>query len=217
MGTPEPIEIVGVVGNVRSQELTADAAPEMYVPQAQTGTRAMTFVVKSGRPAAQVLNDAREVVRRLDARLPLVFPGSLRALEDAALARPRFYLWLLGLFAALAVTLAAVGIYGVVAYAVTQRTRGIGVRMALGASRWEVLALMLWLGLRPALAGVVAGLLIAAAASQLIKGLLYEVNPADPFTFFTVTSLLVAVAGLACVLPAAGASRVAPAEALRME
>ena len=217
MGTPEPIEIVGVVANVRSQQLQSDAAPEMYVPHAQAGSRAITFVVKSTLPPARVLDDAREVVRRLDTRLPLVFPGSLRELENAALARPRFYLWLLGLFAALAVTLAAVGIYGVVAYAVTERTREIGVRLALGASRREVLGLMLWYGLRPTFAGVVAGLAMAAAAGQLIRGLLYQVEPSDPVTFVSVTLLLVSVAGLACVVPAVRASRVAPAEALRTE
>lgn len=217
MGAPDPIEIVGVAANVRSQQLQSDAAPEMYVPHAQAGSRAMTFVVKSNRPAAQVLDDAREVVRRLDTRVPLLFAGPFRALEDAALARPRFYLWLLGLFAALAVTLAAVGIYGVVAYAVTRRTREIGVRLALGASRRQVVALMLWYGLRPSIVGVAAGLAAAVAGGRLIEGLLYEVPPSDPFTFVSVTLGLVAVAGLASVLPAARASRVAPAEALRTE
>ena len=123
-----------------------------------------------------MLNAARDVVRRLDTRLPLVFPSSLRDLGQAALSRPRFYLWLLAVFAALAVMLAAVGIYGVVAYAVSERTREIGVRMALGARRREVVALMLWYGLRPAIAGVAAGLAVASAASRLIEGLLYEVD-----------------------------------------
>jgi predicted permease len=215
MGQADVIQIVGVAANVRSQRLQATAAPELYVPHAQAGSRAVTFVVKSSLPAPQVLNAAREVVRRLDTRLPLISPGPLRALEDAALARPRFYLWLLGLFAALAVTLAAVGIYGVVAYAVTRRTREIGVRMALGARRREVVALMLWYGLRPSFGGIAAGLAVAAGASRLIGQLLYDVGPLDPLTFVTVTALLAAVAALACVLPAVRASRVAPAEALR--
>lgn len=217
MDGPEPIEIVGVAANVRSQQLQADAAPEMYVPHAQAGSRAITFVVKSQRPAAQVLHDARDIVRRLDTRLPLVFPGALRDLEEAALARPRFYLWLLGVFAVLAVTLAAVGIYGVVAYAVTQRTPEIGVRLALGAGRGEVLALMLGYGLRPSIAGVAAGLVVAAAVGRLIRGMLYQVAPSDPLTLLSTTALLIVVAGLASLIPALRASRVAPAEALRTE
>jgi predicted permease len=214
---PDPVQIVGVAANVRSQQLQAAAAPELYVPHAQAGSRAVTFVVKSALPTPQVLNAAREVVGRLDTRLPLVSPGSLRALLDGALARPRFYLWLLGLFAGLAVVLTAVGVYGVVAYAVTERTREIGVRMVLGARRREVVALMLWYGMRPSIAGVTAGLAVAAGAGRFIEGLLYEVRPSDPVTLLAVTTALLAVAGLACALPAARASRVPPAEALRGE
>jgi putative ABC transport system permease protein len=214
---PGDVQIVGIAANVRSQQLQADAAPELYVPHAQAGSRAITFVIKSALPTPQVLNAARDVVRQLDTRLPLVFPGSLRGLEESALSRPRFYLWLLAVFAGLAVLLAAVGIYGVVAYAVSERTREIGVRMALGARRREVVALMLWYGLRPAIAGVAAGLAVASAASRLIEGLLYEVQPSDPLTIAAVTAALLAVAGLACALPALRASRVPPAEALRGE
>jgi putative ABC transport system permease protein len=214
---PDAVQIVGIAANVRSQQLQADAAPELYVPHAQAGSRAITFVLKSTLATPQLLNAARDVVRRLDTRLPLVFPSSFRDLEQAALSRPRFYLWLLGLFAALAVTLAAVGIYGVVAYAVTRRTREIGVRMALGARRREVVALMLWYGLRPAMAGVAAGLAVASGASRLIEGLLYEVQPSDPLTLVAVTAALLVVAGLACALPALRASRVPPSEALRGE
>jgi len=213
----DPIQIVGVAGNVRSQQLQADADPEMYVPHAQLRTRAMTFVVKSGLPSGQMLSAARDIVRRLDARLPLVFPGSLRGLEDAARARPRFYLALLAVFAGLALVLAAVGIYGVVAYAVTQRTREIGVRMALGAGRRQVLSLMMWYGLRPSVVGMAAGLGGALAATRLLRGLLYQVEPTDPVTFAAVSAGLLAVACGACALPAWRASRVPPAVALRGE
>ncbi|MEZ5285154.1 MAG: ABC transporter permease [Vicinamibacterales bacterium] len=215
LGTTDPIEIVGVAANVRSQRLQAESDPELAVPHAQAGTRAVTFVVQSQLPAAQVLASARDVVRRRDARLPLVFPGTLSALEEAALARPRFYLFLIGVFALLAVTLAAVGIYGVVAYAVTQRSREIGVRMALGARRREVVALMLWYGLRPAVVGVAAGLVGALAVGRVLSGLLYGVAPTDTLTYAGVTVVVVAIATLACAWPAARASRVAPADALR--
>ena len=113
----------------------------------------------------------------------------MTALVDEQMARPRFYLLLLSLFAGLAVVLAAVGVYGVVAYVVTQRTREIGVRMALGAKTRQVVGLMLWQGLRPAVIGMLLGLSIAAAAGRVIQGLLYEVQPHDPVTLVAVTGV----------------------------
>jgi ABC-type antimicrobial peptide transport system permease subunit len=122
---------------------------------------------------------------------------------------------LLGLFAVLAVGLAAIGIYGVVAYVVSQRTREIGVRMALGASQREVIGLMLWQGFKPAIAGLAIGLAVAAAAGRLIRGLLYEVQPNDPLTFVSVSAELLAVVAIASAIPARRASNVPPAVALR--
>ena len=165
----------------------------------------------------QVLAAAREVLRKVDTRLPLIGPSSMTELVDGQLARPRFYLVLLGLFAVLALLLAAVGLYGVVSYVVTQRTREIGVRMALGAQRQDVVALMLWQGLRPAVAGMALGLLVAAAVGRVIEGLLYEVKPHDPFTIVAVSLTLLAVVLIACAIPARRASAVPPADALRGE
>jgi putative ABC transport system permease protein len=213
----EPAIVVGVVANVRSQSLATVAQPEMYVPHAQTGLRSIMYVVKSPLDSAQVLSAARDVVRKLDSRLPLIFPSAMSDLLDEQLARPRFYLVLLGLFAVLALVLAAVGIYGVVAYVVTQRTREIGVRMALGARQGEVVALMLWQGLRPAAAGMALGLVIAYAAGRAIQGLLYGVQPYDPVTFAAVSAVLLIVVLIACAIPARRASSVPPAEALRGE
>jgi putative ABC transport system permease protein len=212
-----PAIVVGVVANVRSQSLATQSQPEMYVPHAQTTLRSVMHVVRSSLDSAQVLAGARQIVRQLDPRLPLIFPSSMHALVDEQLARPRFYLVLLGLFAALAVTLAAVGIYGVVAYVVSQRTREIGVRMALGARQDQVVGLMLWQGLRPAVAGMAIGLLVAIAAGRVIQGLLYEVQPHDPMTFAGVSAGLLVVVLVACAIPARRASTVAPAEALRGE
>jgi putative ABC transport system permease protein len=209
--------IVGVVGDVRSQTLAREAGPEMYVPHAQTVARTMTYVVKSALPSAQIIAAARDVVRRFDARLPLISPAAMSDLVDQQLARPRFYLVLLGLFAVLAVTLAAIGIYGVVAFLVGQRAREIGVRMALGANRRDVVALMVWQGLRPAIGGMTIGLASALAASRLIRGLLYGITPNDPMTFVTTSVVLLAIVVLACALPARRASRIAPADALRSE
>ena len=143
----------------------------MYVPHAQTGSRAVMYVVKSALPSPQVLAAAREVVRKLDTRLPLIGPSSMTELVDAQLARPRFYLVLLGLFAVLALVLAAVGLYGVVslrgdpAHARDRRAHG-----ARRAGRHEVVALMLWQGLRPAVAGMALGLLVGCRRGRVIKG-----------------------------------------------
>jgi putative ABC transport system permease protein len=179
--------------------------------------RSVMYVIKSSVDTPQVLSAARDIVRRLDARLPLIFPGALTDQVDQQLARPRFYLVLLSLFAVLAVVLAAVGVYGVVAYLVTQRTREIGVRMALGAKQSEVVRLMLWQGLRPAVVGMAVGLGVAAAAGRFVQQLLYEVRPHDPLTFAGVSALLLAVVLLACAIPARRASGVPPADALRSE
>ncbi len=213
----DPAIVVGVVANVRSQALATVAQPEMYVPHAQAPVRTITYVVKSSFDSAQVIPAARQVVQQLDARLPLIGPSAMQVLVDDQLAQPRFYLVLLGLFALLAVVLAAVGIYGVVAYVVTQRTREIGVRMALGARQGEVVSLMLWQGLRPAIAGLLIGVAVAMGGGRVIQGLLHEVQPNDPLTFVSVSAVLIAVVLVACAIPARRASAVAPADALRGE
>jgi putative ABC transport system permease protein len=209
--------VIGVVGDVRSQSLGRPADPEMYVPHAQTDVRSVMYVVKSPLEASQVLGGAREIVRRMDAGLPLISPGSLAALVDDQLGRPRFYVLLLGVFAVLAIVLAAVGVYGVVAYVVAQRTREIGVRMALGARAREVITLMLWQGLRPAVVGLLLGLAAAMAAGRLLAGLLHGVEPHDPGTLAIVTLLLLLVVVAACAIPAWRASAVPPSEVLRNE
>jgi putative ABC transport system permease protein len=209
--------IVGVVANVRSQTLAQQAQPEMYVPHAQAAVRNVTYVLESSLAAAQLLPTVRDVVRRFDARLPLIDPGPMSDLVDAELARPRFYLLLLGMFSVLAIVLAAVGVYGVVAYVVSQRTREIGVRMALGARRDQVVTMMLWQGLRPAVAGVALGIVVAVGAGRVIQGLLYEVQPHDPSTFVSVALVVLVVVAGACAIPARRASGIAPVEALRGE
>jgi putative ABC transport system permease protein len=211
----DPAVVVGVVANVRSQALATAAQAEMYAAHPQTGVRAMMYVVKSALPPAQVIVAARDVVRKLDPRVPLISPGPMSELVDAQLARPRFYLVLVGVFAVLAVVLAAVGVYGVVAYVVAQRTREIGVRMALGAGQGDVVRLMLWQGLRPAMVGLAVGLGAALAGSRLIQGLLFEVPPHDLATYAGVTVLLLAIVAVACAIPARRASDVPPSDSLR--
>ena len=209
--------IAGVVAGVRSSNIQQPPQPEMYVPHVQTPSRTATYLVRSPQPEGQVLSAAREVVRAMDPRLPVIQPGTFKALEDAALARPRFYLLLLALFAVLAVALAAIGIYGVVAYVVSQRTREIGVRIALGARTSSVIGLVIWQGLRPAFIGVVLGIIGAIQFRQLISGLLYEIEPLDPATIALVIVMLSAIVLLACLIPARRAARIPPASALRSE
>ncbi len=170
-----------------------------------------------GRDPAALLEAARRELHALDPELPMIRPGRMLELVDRQLAQPRFYLILMGLFSGLALVLAAVGIYSVVAYAVSQRTREIGLRMALGARVPQVVKLVLWQGLRPALLGIVVGLVAASWTGKLLQGLLYQVEPEDPLTLVVVPVLLVAVVALACSVPARRASRIPPAIALRSD
>ncbi|MGE5814739.1 MAG: ABC transporter permease [Acidobacteriota bacterium] len=216
-GTTDPVTVVGVAADVRSASFVARPEPEMYRPHAQTRDRSFEFVIKSSRDPEQVLTEARGVVQQFDPKLPLIGPATMQRLVDEALGQPRFYLLLVGLFAILALVLAAVGIYGVVAYMVGQRTREIGVRMALGARAAEVVSLVVWQGLRPAFAGAGLGLMVALAGASAMKSMLYEVAPRDTTTIAGITVLLLAVAALASVVPALRATRVAPTTALRSE
>ncbi|HET7746052.1 MAG TPA: FtsX-like permease family protein, partial [Vicinamibacteria bacterium] len=165
----------------------------------------------------EVLGAARGVVQAMDPKLPLIRPGTMKDVEARAMARPRFYLLLVALFAVLAVVLSAVGVYGVVAYLVAQRTREIGVRMALGARATEVVRMVMWQGLRPALAGLGVGLAGALGLGRLVAGLLYEVGPRDPLTLAAVVPTILVVVVLACLVPAWRATRVPAVEALRAE
>ena len=214
---PAPRTVVGITGDVRSTTLTQEPQPEIYLPHAQTDRRVMAFLVRSQQPGAQVLAGAREIVHAVDSKLPLIQPRTMDDIERAALARPRFYLLLVALFAVLAVVLAAVGVYGVVAYVVAQRTREIGVRMAPGARAPQVIRLVVWQGARPALLGSLLGLAGALAGGHLVAGLLYGIAPRDPLTLAFVVPLLMVVVLAACLVPALRASRIQPVEALRVD
>jgi len=209
--------IVGVAADVRSSSLAAAPQPELYVPHAQTGARAMTFVVRSAQPAGSVLAAARETLKSFDTRLPLIRPGTEAQLVARQISRPQFYLLLLVLFAGVALALAAVGVYGVVAYTVARRTREIGVRIALGADRSAVVRLVVWDGMRPAIVGIAIGTTGAFAGGRVLTSLLYDVRPNDPIIVAAVTATLAAVVALACLLPARRATRIPPATALRLD
>lgn len=153
----------------------------------------------------------------MDALLPMRGAGTMQDLLDVHTATVRFYVALLGLFAVLAIVLAAVGLYGVVSFLVAQRRREIGVRMALGAGRSRVVRLVVRQGLVPAAVGTLAGLLVALAGGRVIASLLFGVQPTDPLTLAGTTTLLLAVVLAACLIPAARAVRIPPASALRAE
>jgi putative ABC transport system permease protein len=212
-----PREIVGVVGNVRDVELRQAPAAMMYVPFAQAPLWGTVVVVRTNLSIAAVAEAIQRDAHAIDKDLPVTDIGAIPQLVDATLAQPRFQTLLLGLFSGLALTLAAVGIYGVISYSVIQRTHEIGIRMSLGAQPGQVLRLVMGQGAKLALAGIVVGIAAALALTRLMRSLLFEVSPADPLTFAGIAVLLVAVALAACYIPARRAMCVDPMTALRYE
>jgi predicted permease len=218
-------EIVGVVGDVKSY-LDQPAPPTTFIPAAQAsyGTSALfegwfprSVVVRTGVDPLSLSRSVRDAIAAVD---PIVPTGSMRSMDQVlsrSLALRSFMMLLLGLFATLALTLATVGIYGVISYAVSQRTREIGVRMALGARQVDVLRLILGEGLKLVLAGVALGIIAALAMTRLLTTMLYGVSVTNPLIFLSVVALLVAVSLAACFVPARRAMRVDPMVALRYE
>jgi putative ABC transport system permease protein len=210
-------EIVGVVGDVHVSTLEGDLKPMIYYPATQSPTGGMTLVIRHSGSVASVAAEVRSVVHELDPNLPVTDLGTMYAKVSQSMANRRYPMFLLMIFAGLAVTLASVGIYGVLSYGVSQRTREIGVRMALGARSSEVLGLVIGGGLKLTLIGVALGGAVAVFAVRTLDKLLYGIPATDPVTFGGVALLLTAVALLACYLPARRAARVDPMVALRAE
>ena len=210
-------EVVGVVGDVKELGLDQSDPPEVYIPYAQLPTSAMDVVLRTGVAPLSLTRSVSAAVARLDPELPVARLQTLDAIVARSVSEPRFYMLLLGAFAAMAVSLAALGIFGVMSYAVVQRRREIGVRVALGANPRDVLGMVLRQALLLALAGVGLGLLGALAFSRVIASLLFRLSPTDPMTLAAVGLVLTAVALLASYLPARRATRVDPLSALRSE
>jgi predicted permease len=208
-------QVVGVVGDVRHQGMATEPFPEVYVPFGQARANDMSLVVRTAGEPLALASSVRAEVRALDKNLPVVHVRTLETLLGDAVAQPRFLMALVGTFAALALVLAAMGLYGVVTFAVSQRTRELGIRMALGADAHSVLRLVIGQYLQLTAAGVALGLVLAFVASRLLAGLLYSVQAADPWAYAGVTVLLVGVALVASFLPAYRATRIDPVIALK--
>ncbi len=213
----QPCEIIGIVGDSKHMNLDAEVKPMAYWPHAELTYSGMTFVLRTQSDPASVSNAARHVIRTLDAEQPVAAVRTMASLIGASVARARFNTLLLSLFAVVALLLAGVGIYGVMAYSVAQRTHEIGVRMALGARGSDVLSLVVKRGMALASIGVALGLAASFASTRLMKALLFDVSTTDPLTFAGIPLLLVLVALAACLIPARRAAKVDPMVALRYE
>lgn len=222
-GAPLWRTVVGVVGDVRHHGLTQPVKRKWYVPHTQFGSvfgitrRSMNLVVRTaGNPLASVPAIER-LVNELDPNLPLTRITTMDAVIGDAVKEQRFTTWLMGGFAALALLLAGVGIYGVIAYSVSSRTQEIGIRLALGADSGMVRRLVIRQGMAPALLGLAIGLSAASLLSQLMASVLYGISPLDPVTFATIPVILAGVALLATIVPAQRATKVEPVRALKYE
>jgi putative ABC transport system permease protein len=210
-------EVVGVVGDVKYEGLDSKNKPEMYVPFAQRAWPFLRLVVRAKTEPARLAAAVRSQVQAIDKDQPVDKMRTMRAILNTSTAPRRFYAQLLGAFAALAFMLAALGIYGVVSYSVTRRTREIGIRMAVGAKQRDVLRMVLAEGLAMSFIGGLLGLAGAFAATRMLRNLLFEVSATDPGTFVTLLFLLAGVALLASYIPARRATKVDPLTALRYE
>lgn len=218
------VEIVGVVGDVRDFGLENEAKPEIYAPIPQVPTETISYLknnmcwfVRTENEPLMVAAPFRKEVKRIDPDVPA---SSVRTVEQylaQSIAPRRFNLTLVAIFGAAALLLAAMGVYAVISYAVAQRTREIGIRMAMGAQQGEVLRLIVGDGLRLVASGAALGLVLALLVTRLMKGLLYGVSAADPVTYLAITALLFAMAMLACYVPGRRATSVDPLIALRHE
>jgi putative ABC transport system permease protein len=216
-GEDKPREIVGVVGDVRRAALETEAQPEYYLPYEQAAERRMNLVVRTSGDPAALTATVRGAVKELDKDQLIWQTRTLDELRSASVASRRFNMMLLGLFAVVALLLAVLGIYGVMAYSVTRRTHEIGIRIALGAQARDVLKLIIGQGMTLAVIGVALGLLGALAVTRTMASLLYGVSATDPAIFAGLALLLAFVALVACYVPARRATKVDPMVALRYE
>jgi putative ABC transport system permease protein len=214
---PNWVQVVGVVGHTRQDGIDQEGRAQLYVPYRQMGIPSLTLTLRGAGDPTQLVSAVRAAVREVDPEQPISRVQTMEELVNRDLGPRRFSMALLGLFAALALVLAAVGIYGVMSFDVARRSREIGVRMALGAEASGVLRLILGQGMRLTAMGVVLGVAGSLFLTRLINSQLYGVGAMDPLTMATVVVILVSVAGIASLVPARRATRVDPSEAMRAD
>ena len=218
VGTAGDTILIGVVKDAKLNNLREATPHVMYRPFLQSGPPGrMTFAIRTAVPPMSMMGALRRELDAFEPNLPLFGFTTLKDVVERGLAQERLFAVLSSLFGLLALTLAAVGLYGIMAYSVNQRTREIGLRIALGARSGGVLALIVGQGMKMVFAGLGVGLIAAVALTRLLESRLYGVAATDPLVFLGVSALLLLVALLACYLPARRATRVDPMEALRME
>jgi putative ABC transport system permease protein len=210
-----PSTIIGVVGDVRHESLTSKVRAMAYWPPPEQSYRSMTVVVRTESNPGALVPAIRNEVLAMDKDQPISDAATMEELLGSSVSKSRFSALLLAIFAGLALVLASVGIYGVMSYSVTQRSHEIGIRMALGAQRRDVVRMVVVQGMLLSLGGIAVGLVGSFALTRLLSGLLYGVSATDPATFAAIAAILVLVALAACFIPAYRASRVDPMVSLR--
>jgi putative ABC transport system permease protein len=211
------LTIVGVVGNIKSDGFDQPDQPHLYSPILQNPNYSMAIFLKTESSPLGLITSLREQVRSVDPNLPLFGARTMEEVVSDSLAQRRFAMQVVGLFGVLALLLASIGIYGVMAFSVSQRTREIGIRVALGASRANILRWVMRQGLVLIAIGVATGLIASFALTRLLRNLLFGVAPTDAITYGALAVVLVVVALLACYIPARRATKVDPLVALRYE
>ena len=216
-GHDPPMEVVGITPDIRSTSLEKDPVSIMYIPYWQRPQPVGSLLVRTAMEPTGMAAALRRLVWDADAEVPIREMRTLEQVMAESVAGRRFQVLLIGLFAAAALSLAAIGTYGVVAYAIGRRRAEMGIRMALGANREDVLRLVLLQGMAPVAVGLAAGALGALALGKYVASMLFDVSPRDPLAFAAAAAVLLAVSVAACLLPARRAMQVNPIEALRFE
>jgi len=218
LGTmPKPTEVVGVLGDIKNDNLMRETTPEVFVPFPQLPWAALNLTIRTARDPHNSISAVRRQISLIDKDQPVTNVQTMEELLESASAQPRFTMFVLGIFAATALILAVVGIYGVIAYSVAQRTQELGIRIALGADRSDILRLVIGHGLLLAVSGVVIGMIASVASTRVLSSMLYKTSATDPIIFSSSAVLFLLVAFIASYLPARRATRIDPTDALRQE